>query len=31
MQGWDMVKSNVERIANMALDLLNYARNGTGL
>jgi signal transduction histidine kinase len=26
MQGWDMVKSNVERIANMALDLLNYGK-----
>ncbi|HBZ54220.1 MAG TPA: hybrid sensor histidine kinase/response regulator [Syntrophobacteraceae bacterium] len=26
MQGWDMVKSNVEKIANMALDLLNYSK-----
>jgi signal transduction histidine kinase len=26
LQGWDMVKSNVEKIANMALDLLNYSK-----
>ena len=25
-QGWDMVKGNVEKIKNLALDLLNYAR-----
>jgi signal transduction histidine kinase len=25
-QGWEMVKSNVEKIANMALDLLNYSK-----
>jgi signal transduction histidine kinase len=26
LQGWEMVKSNVEKIANMALDLLNYSK-----
>jgi signal transduction histidine kinase len=26
LQGWDMVKSNVEKIANMALDLLSYGK-----
>ncbi len=25
-QGWDMIKGNVARIKNMALDLLNYAK-----
>ncbi len=25
-QGWDMVKGNVDRIKNMAMDLLNYAK-----
>lgn len=25
-QGWDMVKSNVDKIRNLALDLLHYAR-----
>ena len=25
-QGWDMVKKNVDRIKNMSLDLLNYAK-----
>lgn len=25
-QGWDMVKGNVSRLKNMALDLLNYAK-----
>ncbi len=25
-QGWEMVKNNVEKIANMALDLLNYSK-----
>jgi signal transduction histidine kinase len=26
LQGWEMVKGNVEKIKNLALDLLNYAR-----
>ncbi|MEF2146261.1 MAG: response regulator [Desulfovibrionaceae bacterium] len=25
-QGWDMVKGNVQRVRNLSLDLLNYAR-----
>jgi signal transduction histidine kinase len=25
-QGWEMVKSNVEKVANMAMDLLNYSK-----
>jgi len=30
MQGWEMIKGNVEKIANLSLDLLNYAK-GTEL
>jgi signal transduction histidine kinase len=26
LQGWEMVKGNVEKITNMALDLLNYSK-----
>ncbi|MBC8247430.1 MAG: response regulator [Deltaproteobacteria bacterium] len=27
MQGWEMIKGNVDKIANLSLDLLNYARD----
>ena len=30
MQGWEMIKGNVEKITNLSLDLLNYAK-GTEL
>ena len=30
MQGWEMIKSNVDKITNLSLDLLNYAK-GTEL
>jgi signal transduction histidine kinase len=30
MQGWEMIKGNVEKITNLSLDLLNYAK-GTDL
>jgi len=30
MQGWEMIKGNVDKITNLSLDLLNYAR-GTEL
>jgi signal transduction histidine kinase len=27
MQGWEMIKGNVDKIANLSLDLLNYAKD----
>ena len=27
MQGWDMIKGNVDKITNLSLDLLNYAKD----
>ena len=27
MQGWEMIKGNVDKITNLSLDLLNYARD----
>ena len=29
MQGWEMIKGNVDKITNLSLDLLNYAKDST--